>query len=393
MGADRQASPAQMYEADYGPAIFGPLSERVLPHASPDGVTHVLDVACGTGILTRRLASITRDGTEVVGVDSNPAMLEVARAVADHEGHRIQWRQGDGTALDLPDATFDLATCQQGLQFFPDRAAGAAELRRILRDGGRAVIAVLQGLDRHPLYAALADAEVPHLAAFGVPVSYEEAIRPLSLGDEDELRDLLLDAGFRDVEVVPDAVEARFPDADRFVERMEYAYAGVSVPVAPVRVPVEPAWAVTTMILPRGRHDSRRKPTSILSVTGPGDDEGSRDRPEHGAYLDGTVGLGRRSRRPIPGLLLGGFVAEHPAHPDDVARPGTGPAPHVVDPSVTLPVLDREAALLGEWRAAVGAEAGQVVEVVHAVDVPPVGPVPGRTGAATRPDSVRGTRR
>ncbi len=227
MDVDRLASPAQVYEEYYGPAIFGPLSERVIPHASPDGAAHVLDLACGTGILTRRLASATSEATQVVGVDSNPAMLEVARSLADHEGRRIQWRQGDGTALDLPDASFDLVTCQQGLQFFPDRGAGAAELRRVLRDGGRAVVAAWQGLDRHPLYAALADAEVPHLTAAGVPVSYDEVIRPFSLGDADELRHLLVDGGFRDVEVVPDAIVARFPDADRFVERMEYAYAAV----------------------------------------------------------------------------------------------------------------------------------------------------------------------
>jgi SAM-dependent methyltransferase len=120
-----------------------------------------------------------------------------------------------------------LATCQQGLQFFPDRLAGTRELRRVIRDGGRAVVAVWQGLDRHPLYAALAEAEAPHLAAHGVEVSHEELVQPFSLGDPDVLRDLLSEGGFRGVEVVECSIAARFPDADRFVERIENAYAAV----------------------------------------------------------------------------------------------------------------------------------------------------------------------
>jgi hypothetical protein len=95
-----------------------------------------------------------------------------------------------------------------------------------VRDGGRAVVAVWKGIDRHPLYAALADAEEPHLAALGVSLSREELIAPFMLGDADDLRDLLTRAGFADVELTTDSIAARF-DADRFVERLEYAYAAV----------------------------------------------------------------------------------------------------------------------------------------------------------------------
>jgi SAM-dependent methyltransferase len=120
-----------------------------------------------------------------------------------------------------------VAYCQQALQFFVDRPAGAAELRRVVRDGGRAIVAVWQGIDRHPLYAALAEAEEPHLAALGVSLSRDELIAPFSLGDADEVCDLLGTAGFSDVELTTASIEARFADADRFVERLEYAYAAV----------------------------------------------------------------------------------------------------------------------------------------------------------------------
>ena len=100
-------------------------------------------------------------------------------------------------------------------------------MRRVLADGGRVVLAVWQGLERHPLYEALVDAEVPHLGALGVPVSREEVGAPFSLGDADDLRTLLTDAGFRDIEIASRSIEARFATPGRFVERMEFAYAAV----------------------------------------------------------------------------------------------------------------------------------------------------------------------
>jgi len=228
MTTTRTPNPARTYQSYFGPAIFEPLTERVLAVAPPAAGEHAIDVACGTGILTRRVAAHAGPGGRVVGVDINPAMIETARTIEPDDGSApIEYRDGDGAALDEPSAAYDVAYCQQGLQFFPDRSAGAAELRRVVRDAGRAVVAVWQGIDRHPLYAALADAEEPHLAALGVSLSRTELIAPFSLGDAGELRDLLTEAGFADIQLTTASITARFGDADRFVERLEYAYAAV----------------------------------------------------------------------------------------------------------------------------------------------------------------------
>ena len=224
--SEEPRTPAHAYQQYYAPSMFEPLSEAVVGHAQPVAGERVLDVACGTGILTRRVAESVQPGGAVVGVDINPGMIDVARELSSDGDPRIEYRQGDATALDLPDAAFDLVTCQQGLQFFPDRAAGTAEMRRVTRDGGRAVIAAWQGLDRHPLFAALADAEEPHLKELGVDMTRDELVAPFSLG-ADELRDLLESAGFHDVDVAEASIEARFAEPDRFVERMEFAYAAV----------------------------------------------------------------------------------------------------------------------------------------------------------------------
>lgn len=217
-------SPAEAYQAYYGPAIFEPLSERVLALAAPSPGQRVLEVASGTGILTRKLAAVVGPAGQVVGVDVNPAMVEVAERLG---GAPIDYRQGDGTALSLPDGGFDAVYCQQGLQFFADRAGGAREMRRVLDPGGRAVVVTWHDLGAHPLFAALAGAEEPHLAAAGVEVDRKALVAPFSLGDDRELTELLRVAGFSEMQIHQVSIDARFPDADHFVEHMEFAYAAV----------------------------------------------------------------------------------------------------------------------------------------------------------------------
>lgn len=154
-------------------------------------------------------------------------LVEVATGITGEALASIDYVCGDGTALELPDSSFDAVYCQQGLQFFPDRGAGAREMRRVLKPTGVAVVATWRGLDHHPLYAALANAEEPHLAALGVDVTRAELEAPFSLGSADELQSLLHAAGFRDIALSSVSIEARFADADRFVHRMEFAYAAV----------------------------------------------------------------------------------------------------------------------------------------------------------------------
>lgn len=225
IASDRPSSPAEAYQAYYGPAIFEPLSAMVLALATPAPGDRVLEVASGTGILTRHLAAAAGPAGRAVGIDLNESMVEVAARLGGDGS--IEYRRGDGTDLDVPDGDFDAVYCQQGLQFFSDRAAGAREMRRVLRPGGRAIVATWLGVDAHPLFAALAAAEAPQLTAAGVDVDRQELVAPFSLGEGDELAALLRDAGFSEVQLHRVSIDACFADADHFVERMEYAYAAV----------------------------------------------------------------------------------------------------------------------------------------------------------------------
>ena len=90
----------------------------------------MLDVARGTGVVAREVAPLVGMTGSVVGLDASPGMLAVARAVLP-EGVAIDYHEGKADALPFPDAAFDLALCQQGLQLFPDRAAAVREMGRV----------------------------------------------------------------------------------------------------------------------------------------------------------------------------------------------------------------------------------------------------------------------
>jgi SAM-dependent methyltransferase len=220
------ASPARAYEEYFVPAMFAPLAGHTLSAAALRPGERVLDLACGTGVVARQAARLVGPSGRVVGLDVSPVMLEEARAHVPPGGADVAWVQGDAVTTDLADAGFDVVVCQQGLQFFPDRAEGARRMHRVLDDDGRAVVTTWCGVDEHPFIAQLADIELVHLSALGAGFTHEDVTRPFSLG-EPELRELLTSAGFGSVETAPVTIEARFATPDRFIERLELAYAAV----------------------------------------------------------------------------------------------------------------------------------------------------------------------
>lgn len=206
-------NPAELYEQYLGPTISDPWARVLLKYAAPQPSEHALDVACGTGSVARHVAPIVGAEGRVVGFDISPEMLAVARALSTPVGATIEWREGNAVALALPDGAFDLVLCQQGLQFFSDRAASLREMRRVLTDGGRVVLSVWQALQHHPIYEALFEATARHLGA-----AISDVALPFSLWDAAELRALLSDAGFQHIEVTPRLLDIHLPSPERFVQ-------------------------------------------------------------------------------------------------------------------------------------------------------------------------------
>lgn len=197
-------NPALAYHEYLGPAMFAPCAALTLEAARIEPHERVLDVACGTGIVTSRVRA-----ARVVGLDVSPHMLEIARRTAPD----VEWVCASGQAMEFPDRSFDVVLCQHGLQFFPDREAGARELRRVCAK--RAVVTCWAPLEQQTFMADLVRAQAHHLG-----VSVEEASTPFSMP---ELGPLLRDAGFVWIEVDIHTFVARFPDPPAFLRLMSTA--------------------------------------------------------------------------------------------------------------------------------------------------------------------------
>jgi ubiquinone/menaquinone biosynthesis C-methylase UbiE len=124
----------KIYEAHMVPLIFQTYADDLARRLASRRPRRVLEIAAGTGVVTRALASALPDGVEIVATDLNPAMLD--QAIATGTPRRVEWRQADAMNLPFADAEFDAVVCQFGAMFFPDKAKAFAEARRVLRPGG-----------------------------------------------------------------------------------------------------------------------------------------------------------------------------------------------------------------------------------------------------------------
>ena len=203
----------EMMERYIGPA-FATTYEELVALAALHGGERVLDVACGTGGVTRRVAQVVGAAGKVAGLDVNEGMLSMARTVPQrHDGPPIEWHHGDAAALPFPAAAFDVVLCQYGLEFFADRAAGLREMARVLIPGGRLILRVWRALERQPFYVALIEVLERHVCA-GVAAPIRAAF---TLADAAELRALVAGAGFRAVRIRITTNLIRYPSLEAYV--------------------------------------------------------------------------------------------------------------------------------------------------------------------------------
>src|ERR1051325_10679142 len=124
----------KLYETYLVPLIFEPYAKDIAERLSARRVSHLLEIAAGTGVVTRALASALPESAVIVATDLNQAMLDQAAAVGTKRA--VEWRQADAMQLPFQDASFDAVVCQFGAMFFPDKVRAFAEARRTLRPGG-----------------------------------------------------------------------------------------------------------------------------------------------------------------------------------------------------------------------------------------------------------------
>lgn len=201
---------AEAYEALHVPALFQQWSPRVAEAARIASGERVLDVACGTGVLAREVASRVGPEGTVVGVDPNAGLLSVAARLAPE----IEWRAGIAESLPCDEGAFHAAVSQFGLMFFRDRPQAIREMLRVLAPGGRLAVAVWDTLENSESYAI----EVELLDRIAGKAAGDALRAPFVLGDTTELQELFVAAGVADVEVVTHVGTGRFPSIRTMVE-------------------------------------------------------------------------------------------------------------------------------------------------------------------------------
>jgi ubiquinone/menaquinone biosynthesis C-methylase UbiE len=202
---------AERYEEFFVPAIAEPVSTELLRTAALLAGERVLDVACGTGVITHRAAEAVGPTGSVTGVDVGLDMLEVAAAIDKPGGALIEWLEADAVSLPLPDESYDVVLCQMGLMFVEDRPAALAEMLRILKPGGRVVINT-PGRIQPPfeeMERAIVEHINPELGGF-VRVVF-------SMHDPAALGDLLVEAGFDEVDTSEDVATFDLPSPVEFL--------------------------------------------------------------------------------------------------------------------------------------------------------------------------------
>jgi len=124
----------ELYERYMVPLMFEAYAQDLVARVALHRPASVLEIACGTGALTRELARRLPAGTSIVATDLNAPMLAHARRIGT--ARPVTWQQADAMRLPFPDESFDAVACQFGVMFLPDRSLGYAEMRRVLRPGG-----------------------------------------------------------------------------------------------------------------------------------------------------------------------------------------------------------------------------------------------------------------
>lgn len=138
------------YHRYLGPLIFEAYAKDTARRLAPRDGERVLELAAGTGIVTKELLGALPPRAALVATDLAEPMLAVARSHVAPDP-RVTFQQADACSLPFADASFDAIACQFGVMFFPDRVKAMQEARRVLKPGGRYIFNVWDSLEHNPI--------------------------------------------------------------------------------------------------------------------------------------------------------------------------------------------------------------------------------------------------
>ena len=153
----------QLYEQYMVPLMFEPYAADMARRVALRQPSRVLEIAAGTGVLTRQLAKTLAPGVEIIATDLNQPMLDHAAALGTVRP--VEWKQADAMQLPFPDESFDVVACQFGAMFFPDKSTAYSEARRVLRPGGVFIFNVWDRIEQNEFADTVDQALIAHFPA------------------------------------------------------------------------------------------------------------------------------------------------------------------------------------------------------------------------------------
>lgn len=197
----------QLYDRYLGPVLFEPYATDLARRVAAQATGPVLEMACGTGVVTQQLRAHLAPEIKIVATDLSQPMLDYARTKLATLKN-VDWRQADIAALPFPDASFAAVVCQFGLMFVPDKQAAFREARRMLGKGGLFAFNVWDGIAANP-FAHIAHETLAKL----FPADPPQFLTPFTFNDHAVLRQLLTTHGFSDVQLETVTLEAHSESA------------------------------------------------------------------------------------------------------------------------------------------------------------------------------------
>jgi ubiquinone/menaquinone biosynthesis C-methylase UbiE len=194
----------ERYDEYLGPLFFEPYAVDLAARLRLDAGDALLELACGTGIVTRHLVAGLPRGASLTATDLNEAMLAIAQKKIDHT-EPVTWQAADACALPFGDDWFDAVVCQFGLMFFPDKPLALREAHRVLHPGGSLLFNVWDSFAENPL-GRIAHDVIARFFTSDPPGFYNV---PFGMSDVGAIETMLHDAGFAFVEAETKAVTAR----------------------------------------------------------------------------------------------------------------------------------------------------------------------------------------
>jgi ubiquinone/menaquinone biosynthesis C-methylase UbiE len=187
---------AKAYDTVLVPSLFEPWASQLVIDNKPWNSCNVLDLACGTGVVTKELAKSVGSNGKVIALDINSQMLNQAKIKCNEWANNIEFIEGSAESLDISDNSMDKVVCQQGFQFFPNKKTAANEIYRVLKPRGKAIISTWCPVSECEIFGIICDT----LESMNLNEISQMMRVPFDFLTQEELLQSFSDIGFSDIQ-------------------------------------------------------------------------------------------------------------------------------------------------------------------------------------------------